>query len=128
MQNANPWQCDRLPGRGDPHKRLLLCARNEITCNQSVSVLKQFLDCYFGVGENSPECVVEVLHAFQSRFNTLISVENDVVRIQMEILLPSLRVSKALYGTGEVLPVGHDAILAIRVRPARQIAGFRCRP
>jgi hypothetical protein len=128
VQNTNPWQCDRLAGRGDPHKRLLLCACNEITCNQSFSVLKQFLDCYFGVGENSPECVVEVLHAFQSRFNTLISVENDVVRIQTEIVLPCFRVSKALYGTGEGLLVGHDAILAVRVKPARQIAGFRCRP
>jgi hypothetical protein len=46
----------------------------------------------------------------------------------MEILLPSLRVSEALYSTGEVLPVGHDAILAVRVRPARQTAGFLCPP
>ena len=79
MQNANPWQSDRLPGRGDPHKRFLLCARNDITCDQLVGVLKQFLNCHFGVGENRPESVVELLHAFQSRFNTLISVENDVV-------------------------------------------------
>jgi hypothetical protein len=42
--------------------------------------------------------------------------------------LPCFRVSKALYGTGEGLLVGHDAILAVRVKPARQIAGFRCRP
>ena len=113
MQNANPWQCDRLPGCGDPHKRLLLCARNNIACNQRVSILKQFLNCHFGVGEYRPESVVEMLHAFQSRFNTLISVENDVVRIQMEILLSPLRVSEALHGTDEGLPVGHDAILTV---------------
>jgi hypothetical protein len=46
----------------------------------------------------------------------------------MEILFPPLRVSKAVHGIGKGLPIRHDAILTVRIRPARQIAGFLCPP
>jgi hypothetical protein len=112
VQNANPGQCDLLPGRGNSHKLFMLPSRNDIPCSQRAGILKHFLNRHFCVWKYRPEGAVELLHAFQSRSNTLISVENYVVGIEMEILMPSLRVSKALYGVGEGLPVGHSAILA----------------
>jgi hypothetical protein len=125
VQNTNSGQCDLLPGRGNSHKLFLLRSRNDIACSQRAGILKHFLKRHFCVWKYRPEGVVELLHAFQSRSNTLISVENYVVGIEMEILMPSLRVSKALDRMDKGLPVRHYAILAA-LRGDRNELGWSC--
>ncbi len=74
MQDANTRQLDPLSGLGHAHECFMLCSRNYITCNQCVGLLKYFLNSHLGVRKYCPESVVKLLHTFQPRFNTLVSV------------------------------------------------------
>ena len=74
MQDANTRQLDPLSGLGHAHECFMLRSRNYITRNQFVGLFKYFLNSHLCVREYCPESLVKLLHTFQPRFNTLVSV------------------------------------------------------
>jgi pimeloyl-ACP methyl ester carboxylesterase len=113
VQNTDARQGNLLSCRGNPEKIFLLCSGDKVAGGQRVPLLDYFLDGDSCIRKHPPESTVEVLHAFKTWFNTLVSVQHDVVRVETEIPFSFLRVSKALNSLVEIFPVGHDAILCI---------------
>jgi hypothetical protein len=57
-----------------------------------VALSNQIVDEHLSIWEHLPKGVIELVHALQPRFNTLISVQDYVVRIQLKVLVPPLRI------------------------------------
>lgn len=74
MHDADTRQLYPLSGLGHTHECFMLRSRNYITCNQCAGLFKYFLNSHLGVREYRPESLVKLLHTFQPRFNTLVSV------------------------------------------------------
>jgi hypothetical protein len=111
VQNANTWKLYSLSNRSNAHKCLFLRSSNYITDNQRVVLFDEFVNCHLCIWKDFPESVVELLHAFQSRLNSLISMQNDVVGIKTEVVLSFAGISKTLERLSDGLSVGHAFIL-----------------
>ncbi len=116
MQDAHAGELNPVSSRSHTHKRLLLRSYNYIANDQRIPILDEFLNRHLRIRKHFPESVVELLYTFQSWFNSLISMQNDVIGIEMEIVLPLTRVSEALERALQALPVGHEPILRVQRR------------
>ncbi len=105
MHDANAWKLNLLPSRYNAHKSLVLCSRYYIAGNERFVLLDQILNRYSRVWEYLPKGAIELLHTFQPRFNSLIAMQDDIIRIETEVLTSSLRVTKTLDCLLEILPV-----------------------
>jgi len=113
VQNANTWKLDLLPNRSNAHKSLFLRSSNYITDNQRFVIFDDFVNCHLCIWKDFPKGIVELLHAFQSRLNSMISMQNDVVGIKTEIVLSFAGISKTPERLSDGLSVGHAFILTM---------------
>ena len=113
VQDANAGKLNPLSDRSYTHEFLLLRSRNYVTDNECVILLDldELLNRHLCIREYFPETFVKLLHAFQSRFNPLISMQNDVLGIEVKIGLSFTWVGKTLERLSQALSVGHGSIL-----------------
>ena len=64
---------------GNAHKCFFLHSSNYVTDNQRIVLCDEFVNCHLCIWKDFPESVVELLYAFQSRLNSSISMQDDVV-------------------------------------------------
>ena len=79
MQNTDPREFDALPGRSHTHKSLLHRPRNCVAGHECVAFTNEILNDHLCIGEYLPEGIIKLLHTFQPRFDSLVSVQEDVV-------------------------------------------------
>jgi hypothetical protein len=96
VQHADTWQLNPLSLGGYTHERLMLSAHNHVTGHQPIPLFQKFLNSHRCIREYFPEGIVELLHILQSRLYSLISMQDYVVRIEIEIFLPLVRISEIL--------------------------------